>query len=43
MEAMIDRAADAVEMILVESVERAMSAFNERVKSEVSRQQKAED
>jgi PTH1 family peptidyl-tRNA hydrolase len=30
----IDRAADAVEMILTEGVEQAMARFNERVKSE---------
>lgn len=29
---MLDRAADAVEAILIEGVERAMSLFNERVK-----------
>ena len=30
----VDRAADAVEAILTEGVERAMARFNERVKSE---------
>jgi PTH1 family peptidyl-tRNA hydrolase len=34
IEAMLDRAADAVEMMMAEGVERAMSAFNERVRSE---------
>jgi peptidyl-tRNA hydrolase, PTH1 family len=36
LEAMLDRAADAVEAILTDGVERAMALFNERVKSEVS-------
>ena len=30
----LERAADAVEMVLADGVERAMAAFNERVKSE---------
>ena len=34
LEETVDRAADAVEMILTEGVERAMARFNERVKSE---------
>ncbi len=38
LELMLDRAADAVELILAEGVERAMAAFNERVKSEVGDQ-----
>ncbi len=38
LELMLDRAADAIELILAEGVERAMSAFNERVKSEVGDQ-----
>jgi len=33
LDQMLDRAADAVETILKEGVERAMSLFNERVKS----------
>ena len=32
LDLMLDRAADAVEAILIEGVERAMSLFNERVK-----------
>ena len=32
LESMLDRAADAVEVILTEGVERAMALFNERVK-----------
>ena len=38
LELMLDRAADAIELILAEGVERAMAAFNERVKSEVGDQ-----
>ena len=36
LEAMLDRAADAVEVVLTDGVERAMALFNERVKSEAS-------
>jgi PTH1 family peptidyl-tRNA hydrolase len=36
LEAMLDRAADAVEVTLTDGVERAMALFNERVKSETS-------
>ncbi|HYP29211.1 MAG TPA: aminoacyl-tRNA hydrolase [Blastocatellia bacterium] len=36
LDATLDRAADAVEMILSEGVARAMSAFNERVKPEAA-------
>jgi PTH1 family peptidyl-tRNA hydrolase len=32
LESMLDRAADAVDVILIEGVERAMALFNERVK-----------
>jgi peptidyl-tRNA hydrolase, PTH1 family len=34
LDAVLDRASDAIEMILKEGVDRAMSAFNERVKQE---------
>lgn len=34
LEEMLDRAADAIEVVLTEGVERAMALFNERVKSE---------
>ncbi|MEW6210071.1 MAG: aminoacyl-tRNA hydrolase [Acidobacteriota bacterium] len=43
LEAMLDRAADAVEAMIVESVERAMSAFNERVKPEIRDQKTTEN
>jgi PTH1 family peptidyl-tRNA hydrolase len=36
LETMLDRAADAVEVVLTDGVERAMALFNERVKSDVS-------
>ena len=36
LDAALDRAADAIEMILSEGVSRAMSAFNERVKPEAA-------
>ena len=38
LDLMLDRVADAVEVILAEGVERAMAVFNERVKSEVGDQ-----
>ncbi|HKG22585.1 MAG TPA: aminoacyl-tRNA hydrolase, partial [Blastocatellia bacterium] len=37
LDATLDRAADAVEMILSQGVSHAMSAFNERVKPEAAR------
>jgi peptidyl-tRNA hydrolase, PTH1 family len=38
LERMLDRAADALEVILSEGVERAMSLFNERLKSAASKE-----
>ena len=35
LDAMLDRAADAIEVILTDGVERAMARFNERAKSDV--------